>query len=459
MARLSFHGGAGTVTGSRFLVEHAGRAVLIDCGLFQGRKELRERNWAAPGFDPAALAAVILTHAHLDHSGWLPRLARAGFRGPVVCTPATAELARILLADSARIQEEDAEYANRAGYSRHRPALPLYTAADAQRALERIETLDFGERRDLATFRLRFTRAGHLLGSAMAHLELGSGAVRRRLSFTGDLGRPAASLVTDPEPPEPCDVLVIESTYGDRRHPEAPVEAQLEGVLARVVASRGVLLVPAFAVGRSQQLLVHLHAIMRRRGELRVPVHLDSPMAVDTTAIYRRYPEERGLEELEFGPGSSAVFGGHVYLHRTREESMRLNRLEGTRVIIASSGMLTGGRVLHHLRRLLPEPRHCVVLGGYQAPGTRGQRLEAGERTLRIHGVDVPVRAGIASISGLSAHADADQLVDWARPLEPPARTFVVHGEPQAADALARRLESELGFRCAAPGLGEGFEL
>jgi metallo-beta-lactamase family protein len=293
----------------------------------------------------------------------------------------------------------------------------------------------------------------------MAHLELGSGAGRARLLFTGDIGRPAAPLVTDPEPPEPCDVLVIESTYGDRRHPPAPIEEQLEAVLARVIASRGVLLVPAFAVGRSQQLLVHLHAVMRRRPGLRLPVHLDSPMAIDTTAIYRRYPEERGLEALDFGPGSSSVFGNHVYLHRTREESVRLNRLEGTRVIVASSGMLTGGRVLHHLRRLLPEPRHCVVLAGYQAPGTRGQRLEAGERTLRIHGEDVPVRAGIASISGLSAHADAEQLVDWARPLPPPARTFVVHGEPEAAGALARRLEADLGFRCTAPGLGEGFEL
>lgn len=463
--RLAFHGAAGTVTGSRFLVEHGGHRLLVDCGLFQGHKELRERNWRAPGFDPASLDAVVLTHAHVDHSGYLPRLVHDGFRGPVLCTPATAELVRLLLVDSARIQEEDAAYANRKGFSKHRPARPLYTVHDAERALERLDELRFDEwhrlpRGDGPAAHLRFVRAGHILGSGMVRLDLARpGAQPLRVLFTGDLGRLDAPLVPDPARPEPCDVLVIESTYGDRLHPEEPVEDQLEELLAGAVHDGGTLLIPAFAVARSQQLLVYLHRVMERRPKLSMAVHLDSPMAVDTTSIYARYPEERGLEAVDLRSGASVVYGREVYLHRSREDSLRLNRLVGPRVIVSSSGMLTGGRVLHHLRRLLPDPRNRVVLAGYQAPGTRGWRLQEGETSLRIHGQVVPVRARLARISGLSAHADADQLVGWARALPPPARTFVVHGEPAAAATLARRLEQELGFDCELPELGSSYEL
>ena len=459
--RLSFHGAAGTVTGSRFLVEHGGRRLLVDCGLFQGQKELRERNWRAPGFDPASVDAVLLTHAHLDHSGYLPRLVRDGFRGPVLCTPATAELVRLLLIDSARIQEEDAAYANRKGFSKHRPALPLYTVDDAERALERLDELRFDQWHRLGpAARLRFVHAGHILGAGMVQLDLAdAGGAARRLLFTGDLGRQDAPLVPDPDPPEPCDVLVIESTYGDRLHPAKPVEDQLEELLAGAVQEGGTVLIPAFAVGRSQQLLVYLHRVMERRRDLAMAVHLDSPMAVDTTSIYRRYPEEHGLEAVDLRSGASVIYGREVYLHRSREDSMRLNRLSGPRVIVSSSGMMTGGRVLHHLRRLLPDARNRVVLAGYQAPGTRGWRLQEGETRVRIHGEDVPVRARLETISGLSAHADADQLVAWARGLPPPARTFVVHGEPPAAAALAGRLERELGFACELPQLGASFDL
>ena len=465
MTRITFHGGAGTVTGSKHLVEHetshgatrrTGRA-LVDCGLFQGRKPLRERNWQAPGFDPAAVDAVVLTHAHIDHSGYLPRLVKDGFAGPVYATPATADLLDLLLRDSAMIQEEDAEYANRKGFSKHRPALPLYTVADAERAIARIEVVEYDTRFAPAPgLSARFVQVGHILGSGMAEIACEDGPT---IVLSGDVGRYDAPLVRDPDAPPACDALVIESTYGDRTHPTTSIEEQLRALLAGAKESGGTLLIPSFAVGRAQQLLVLLDGVMERHRELSMPIHLDSPMAVNTTKIYERYPEESGIEKLDLRPGSARIYGHNVYLHRTRDDSMRLNELGGPRVIISSSGMMTGGRVLHHLKRLLPDARNRVVLAGYQAPGTRGWRLARGERHIRIHGQDVPARAQLASISGLSAHADRDQLVRWVRELPPPKKTFVVHGEPDAARALAGRLERELGFTCETPGLGAAYEL
>jgi len=457
VTHITFHGGAGTVTGSKHLVEHDGTRALIDCGLFQGRKELRLRNWQAPGFDPRAVGAVVLTHAHIDHSGYLPRLVKDGFEGPVYTTPATADLVDLLLRDSAMIQEEDAEYANRKGFSKHKPALPLYTVRDAERAIGRIEAVAFGEWASLGPgVRFRFVPAGHILGSAFVELEPEGGP---RVVFSGDVGRYDAPLVPDPTPPPACDVLVIESTYGDRTHPKTSIQEQLRVQLTDVVKTGGTLLIPSFAVGRSQQLLVLLNEVMQADPRLALPIHLDSPMAVNTTRIYERYPEESGLEQLDLRPGSARIYGPNVYLHKTRDDSMRLNDLTGPRVIVSSSGMLTGGRVLHHLRRLLPEARNRIVLAGYQAPGTRGWRLQQGEQRLRMHGRYVPVRAGLASISGLSAHADSDQLLRWVRDLAPPRVTFVVHGDEDAAAALARRLSNERGFACEIPGLGDGFEL
>jgi metallo-beta-lactamase family protein len=457
MTHITFHGGAGTVTGSKHLIEHGGTSALIDCGLFQGRKELRLRNWEAPGFDPRTVGAVLLTHAHIDHSGYLPRLVKDGFAGPVYATPATADLVDLLLRDSAMIQEEDAAYANRKGFSKHSPALPLYTVADAERAIAKIEVVTFDEWASLGPgVRFRFVPTGHILGSGLVELQLEDGP---RIVFSGDIGRYDAPLVPDPTPPPPCDALVIESTYGDRKHPETSIQEQLRDLLTAARSTGGTVLIPSFAVGRAQQLLVLLNEVMQNDPTLALPIHLDSPMAVDTTKIYGRYPEESGLEELDLRSGSSRTYGPNVYLHRTRDESMRLNELTGPRVIVSSSGMLTGGRVLHHLRRLLPESRNRIVLAGYQAPGTRGWRLQRGERHLRMHGRDVPVRAGLASISGLSAHADQDQLVRWVRDLTPPRLTVVVHGEVEAAATLARRLSDELGFECKVPGLGDGYML
>lgn len=461
MTRITFHGGAGTVTGSKHLVETGRSSVLVDCGLFQGRKELRLLNWEAPQFDPAALDAVILTHAHIDHSGWLPRLSSLGFKGPIYATPATADLADVMLHDAAKIQEEDARYANERGFSKHHPALPLYTVEDAERALALFEVVDYEAWQTVRPdVRFRYVPAGHIIGSGLVEMDVGAKDEEPlRLLFSGDVGRYDAPLVTDPTPPRACDAFVVESTYGDRTHPTRPVTEQLADVLRSVQSSGGIALVPAFAVGRSQQILYLLRQVMEDDPSLAMAVHLDSPMAVDATHIYRKYPEECCLEEIELQSGNSVLFDRGVYVHRTRDESLRLNDLQGPRVILSSSGMLTGGRVLHHLRRLAPDSKNLIVLAGYQAPGTRGWRIEQGEPTVRVHGRDVKIAAQIARISGLSAHADVDELMRWIEPLAPPARTFVVHGEPAAAQALAERLRRERGFTCDVPQLGEGYDV
>ena len=460
MARLSFHGGAGTVTGSRFLVETANTRVLVDCGLFQGHRELRERNWRPLAFQPSSVDAVVLTHAHIDHSGYLPRLVRDGFRGPIYSTPATADIADLLLRDSAHIQEEDAEYANRKGFSRHKPALPLYTGTDAVKAISQFSVIDYDQECKVGTdLRFCFHRAGHILGSGTVAMRIDEREKTLRCLFSGDVGRYDAPLVRDPERPTDCDYLVIESTYGDRTHPETRIQDQLGDNLRHVAKTGGTLLVPAFAVGRSQQLLVLMHEVMEAEPGLRMPIHLDSPMAVDTTKIYAKYPEESGIEELDMVSARRPIYGDDVVLHRTREDSMRLNDLRGARVIISSSGMLTGGRVLHHLKRVLPDSRSRVLLAGYQAPGTRGWRIQKGERFVRIHGEDVAVAASVGKISGLSAHADADQLMRWLKELPAPKHTFIVHGDDGAPQALAERLRRERSFTCSTPVLGDSFEL
>ncbi len=459
--RISFHGAAGTVTGSRTLVEGSGTQVLVDAGLFQGLKELRLRNWDLSSFDVRGLEAIILTHAHIDHSGFLPRLVREGFRGPVYATEATAELADILLRDSAHLQEEEAEYANQKGYSRHKPALPLYALADVEATMRRFEVVEFHRWHSIGrSARFRFAMAGHIVGSGTVEIEIGPAREPRRILFSGDLGRYDAPLVTDPEPPPPCDVLVIESTYGDRRHPRESMEVELQGLVQEVVKTEGILLVPCFAVGRAQQLIYVLRQLMAKGLAPEVAIHVDSPMAVKATTIYRRYAEEPGLEKVGMKPcGSPPIYGRGVHMHCSREESIRLNSLDGPRIILAGSGMLTGGRVLHHLRRLAQDARNIVALAGFQAAGTRGRRLRDGEKVVRVHGRDIPVLARIVELSGFSAHADCDELLRWVEHLPAPSRTFVTHGEQQAAAALAERLTRERNHHCTIPRHLESFEL
>jgi len=449
---ISFLGAAETVTGSRYLVESERSRVLVDCGLFQGYKKLRQRNWAAPGFEPASVDAVVLTHAHLDHSGYLPRLVKAGFRGPVYCTPGTRDLLRILLPDAGFLQEEEARLAQRLGYSRHQPPEPLFTREEAERCLELVETRDYA-----APFRITsevggtLTRAGHIVGSACLGLELGG----VRLGFSGDLGRPHDPIMSPPEPPPACDYLVVESTYGDRRHPQEPPEVELGQVIRETAGRGGVVVIPAFAVGRAQSVL-HLVARLMQSGAIpELPVFLDSPMAIDATTIFREHAEEHRLSHQE-----CLQMCAVAHYANTADESKTIDATDGPMVVISASGMATGGRVLHHLKRFLPDRKNTVLMVGYQSAGTRGRSLLDGAEELKIHGQYVPVRASVRKLDGLSAHADYSEIIAWLRgSAEKPSRVFVTHGEPAASDAMRRRLRDELAWEAIVPDHGACYPL
>lgn len=435
--KVGFYGAVGTVTGSKYLLESGGARVLVDCGLFQGLKQLRLRNWSKPPFDPASLDAVLLSHAHLDHSGYLPALVRGGFSGPVYCTPPTRALCQILLPDSGRIQEEDAAYANRKKFSKHEPALPLYTERDAEAALTHLRVVGFGEPLALGAFRARFHPAGHILGAASVELRDETGTAL----FSGDLGRSDDLLMFPPAPPVAADWTFMESTYGDRSHGERdPVQA-IAAVLRRTCERGGVLLIPSFAVGRAQTMLYCLHQIFARDLAPRVPVFVNSPMATDVTALYEEFHDYHRLSQAEI-----ASICDVAEFVRSVEESKELVARKGSHVVISASGMATGGRVLHHLRSLAPDERNTILMPGFQAVGTRGADLVAGASAIKIHGAYVPVRAEVAQLDLLSAHADREDLIAWlgAAP-QPPRATWLVHGEPASADALRRSVRQALG--------------
>jgi metallo-beta-lactamase family protein len=453
MPSIRFLGAAGTVTGSRFLVEWGSVRVLVDAGLFQGHKELRLRNWAPLPVDPATLDAVVLTHAHIDHSGALPLLGRSGFRGLAYCTPATRDLAGLLLPDSGRLQEEEARYANRKRYSKHAPdARPLYSEEDALAMLPRLAPLRYGERREIAPgVAIRFRRAGHILGSAAVELEL-HGPRRARILFSGDLGRYGAPILPDPEPGVDSDALVLESTYGGKTHPPGQGAAPLRDEVLRAVKQGGALLVPAFAIGRTQEVLFTLRALEARREIPELPVFVDSPMAVDATAIFLAHRDDHDVEMARLlASGDEPLRPAKLTFARSPEQSKAINAVGGPCVILSASGMATGGRVLHHLARRLPDPRTTVLLVGYQAAGTRGWSLQNGAATLRIHGEDVPVKARVASIFGFSAHADEGEISRWLATFpSPPRQTFLVHGEPTALAASKERMD-RLGWPAHVP--------
>ncbi len=441
---LQFLGATGTVTGSKYLVVHDGRRLLVDCGLFQGYKQLRLRNWSPLPLVAASIDAVILTHAHIDHSGYLPLLVRNGFRGAIHCTGATLDLCRIMLPDAARLQEEDAEIANRHGVSKHHPALPLYTEADAFHALSLFESHAFAAPFDVAGLRATLLHAGHLLGASMVHLRSSRGSIL----FSGDLGRPHDLLMRPPERPPAVDTLVLESTYGNRRHDAADPVAQIGAIIARVAARRGVVVMPAFTIGRTQMLL-HCIQGLKASGTIPrdLPIYLNSPMAVDATAIYRRHRAEHRLSEAE----CDAMCHAARFVN-TVADSKALNARRGPMVIIAGSGMATGGRVLHHLKAFAPDAKNAIVLTGFQAGGTRGAALLAGADSIKIHGEHVAVRAEVAAPSNLSAHADYAEIIDWLRGFpSPPRQVFLTHGEPDAADALRRHVADTLGWSCQLP--------
>ncbi|MFC4785164.1 MBL fold metallo-hydrolase RNA specificity domain-containing protein [Nocardioides sp. MAHUQ-72] len=450
---LTFLGAAGTVTGSRFLLEHDGRRVLVDCGLYQGLKDLRQRNWETLPVDAASIDAVVVTHAHLDHCGYLPKLVRDGFGGRIVCTDDTAELASIVLRDSARLQEEDAAYANDVGYSRHHPALPLYDAGDVEKTLPLLDPVDFLTPTEVTPgVRVTLQPAGHILGSATALVELGGTSVL----FSGDLGRSGHPLLRPPTDPPAADVVVVESTYGDRRHPPRDPDV-LASAVRRTIGRGGCVLVPAFAVDRTELVILELARLVRENRIPKVPVFVDSPMALAALAVYRRALGQGSVQLREEVRGSHGLLED-TDLHAIHDStaSRRLNRPSAPCIVISASGMATGGRVVHHLAEQLPDRRNCVVLTGYQAVGTRGRQLQEGARQVKMHGRYVPVRAEIVDVQDFSVHADADEMLRWlSRMPTPPQDVYVVHGEPHAAARLAERIGSELGWCAVVPTYAE----
>ncbi|KKZ75420.1 MBL fold metallo-hydrolase RNA specificity domain-containing protein [Streptomyces showdoensis] len=455
-ALLSFLGGVGTVTGSKFLVEGDRSRILVDCGLFQGFARLRRRNWERFGRDAADIDAVVVTHAHLDHCGYLPRLVRQGFRGPILTSAATARLASIVLRDSARLQMEAARHADEHGWSKHRPARPLYDDSDVEKTLAFLDPVPVGPEVEIVNgTRLTLHHGGHILGSAWARLTLEDG---HTLAVSGDLGRPGHPLLLPPEPFSGADVLLLESTYGDRRHDQESGRSAFADVVGRTLARGGTVVIPAFAIDRTE---VVLHELTRLRGTdvlpRSVPVYVDSPMALAALDVYRDAVRERSAElrpEI-LARGEAALSPEPFLAARTVQESIDINSTHGPAVIVSSAGMATGGRVLHHLRRLLPDPRNAVVVVGFAAAGTRARDLVDGARTLKMFGAYVPVRAEVADVPHFSAHADAGQIVDWLRGAPRPHTTYLVHGEPGASQALRDRVDRELGWTAVVPRSGE----
>src|SRR5215475_12770150 len=463
MLTIQFLGAAQTVTGSKYVLDLNGFRVLVDCGLFQGLKELRVRNWERLPIEPSSIHCVLLTHAHIDHTGYLPRLVRDGFKGAVYATTATADLLKILLPDSARLQEEDADYANRKRFSRHAPALPLYTESDARHALRYVQPVQFGEPlRINKSVTARFIPAGHILGSSFIEITAveppaaaGAAAGREplRILFSGDIGRYDEPILNDPAPVEAADYVLVESTYGNRVHQHVDPKERLAEIINAAYERGGKVIIPAFAVGRTQLLVYYLRELEDEHRIPVMPVAVDSPMGAEATRLYSRHHEEHDIdieriEKLQRNPLATRNFS----LVQGRGGSKALNEQKGPMVIISASGMATGGRVLHHLEQCLPDPNSTVVFVGFQAAGTRGRRLQDGEREVKIHGRFVPVNARIESIGSLSAHADSDELIRWLKGFKrPPKTTFIVHGEMDSATALEQRISAELHWKTITP--------
>ena len=443
---LTFLGAAGTVTGSKYLIEAGDTRLLVDCGLFQGFKHLRRRNWTRLPIAPERIDAVVLTHAHIDHSGWLPVLVRDGFR-PVYATAPTCELCELLLRDSAHLQEEDAEYANRKGTSRHHPALPLYTTADAEAALKHLEPIEYDDEVEIGDLTVKASVAGHILGAASLLVSDG----RRRLLCSGDIGRSHDPLMPPPAPPPAADVVLMESTYGARRHPPGDPVTALAEAMAPTLECGGVVLLPAFAVGRAQNLLYCIDRAITSGAIPPVPVYLDSPMAGSVTDLYRRFHDYHRLDQAAC---EELCTGFHTVT--SVQESKGIDAQQGPQVVVSASGMLTGGRVLHHLRAFAGDERNLLLLPGYQSPGTRGGRLVAGERRIRVHGSWLDIRAEVRQLDLLSAHGDQAELLAWlGAAAARPELCYLVHGEAEAADTLRMLVEDRYGIESVVPEIGD----
>ncbi len=460
MSYIQFLGAAGVVTGSKHLihVDNDGSRplqVLVDCGLFQGQKEWRERNWQDLPVPAKTIDALVLTHAHLDHSGWIPRLVKEGFHGPIFATPPTIDLCSILLPDSGHLQEEDAEFYNKIKASKHHPALPLYTMEEAQQCMTLFRPVNFGETKQLSgQLSFRFVRAAHILGSAMAEITLNSGSTKKLL-FTGDIGRvhdnevaPGKVVYSGPAENEDCDLLVMESTYGNRLHPHTDPRPQIAALIRTAIQRGGSVVVPSFAVERTQKFLFLLKELMETGQIPRVPVHADSPMAIKAVQIFLKHSEEFTPEtKALIAKYGSPLDWSNFYFDVTQDDSKRINESKYPTIIVSSSGMVAGGRVLHHLMLRLPDPKNLVLFIGFQAPGTRGYTIKNGAETVKMFGQEVPIRAQVAALEQFSDHADTPELLEWLHTFQhPPRQTYLVHGEPAAASELRNTITEELGW-------------
>ena len=466
MAKISFYGGVGTVTGSKYLLEHNGKKVLVDCGLFQGHKELRERNWQDPPFAADEIDAVIITHAHIDHTGWLPRLVKLGFSGEITTSRATGDLLKILLPDSARLQEEEADYRNRHDLTSHTPALPLYDEDDARATLQKLRTVpNDGLPYEICDgFKASFLVAGHIMGASLVLVEMENarpdgGSIR--FLFSGDLGHYDQPIVKDPAPPPDCDYLMCESTYGDRLHGEIDSETQMARIINEAVERNGPILIPAFAVGRTQEVLYMIRELEEQKRIPVLPVVVDSPMAAQATQVYNRWHEEHDREYASIlAHKRHPLRTGSMSTTSTRDESKKLNGMRGSRIIISASGMLTGGRVLHHAMRVLQDDRATIVFVGFQAAGTTGRRVQDGEPEVKIMKNWIPVRCHVEKVEGFSAHADWKAVIQWLSGLQTtPKIVFTTHGEPNAAEAMAGHIRDSFGWNVVVPEYGESVEL
>ena len=466
MASVSFSGGVGTVTGSKYLLQHNGKKVLVDCGLFQGLKELRERNWQPLPFNPEELDAVIITHAHIDHTGFLPRVVKLGFKGPVITTKPTGDLMRVLLTDSARLQEEEADYRNRHALTSHSPALPLYDEDDARAALDLLQLYhNDGKQVDICDgVKATFLVAGHIMGSSLVLVELENArpdGSSIKFLFSGDLGHYDQPILKDPATPPACDYMMCESTYGDRLHADVDPGEKLARIINEAIHRKGPILIPAFAVGRTQEIL-YLIRELEDAGKIPIlPVVVDSPMAAQATQIYNRFAEEHDEEYASIlAQKRHPLRTGSMQTASSREESKRINEMRGPRIIISASGMISGGRVLHHAIRILPDPNATVIFVGFQAAGTTGRRVQDGEREVRIMKTQVKVNCTIESIDGFSAHADWKGVLRWLSGLPSAPKTiFTTHGEPEAAAAMAKHIHDRFGWNVEVPHFEEVYEL
>jgi metallo-beta-lactamase family protein len=462
MTKISFFGAVGTVTGSRHLLETDGLKILIDCGMFQGLKENRLKNWENFPVDPSAIDHIFLTHAHIDHSGYLPRLYQQGFRGKIHSTHATRDLCEIMLKDSAHLQEEDAKWANKRGYSKHKPALPLYTVQDAEDTLKLFTPHYYGEEIFLNDrLRIKFKDAGHILGSSFIDIKRADGRNSKRILFSGDFGRPDRPILREPVQVYNVDYLIVESTYGNRLHDEMDPKEELTRVINDSYHRKGVLVIPAFSVGRTQTLLYAIRELETERKIPELSIFVDSPMAINATEVFKNRIHDLNISARKKDIEGISIFSPkNLHICKTRDESKEINKVKGGAIIISASGMATGGRILHHLAERIPDRRNTVLFIGYQAEGTRGRTLLEGKEQVKIHGRKITVKAKIENISGFSGHGDYDEILAWLSAFNKiPQKTFIVHGEEEASAAMADKIRSRFGWKVAVPKFGDSFEL